>query len=109
MPPAPISDSSALADPFDDFRMQAELDVREIGLSQSDAVDLGMQIWSKGLKAGIGYARRMLDESERWPAECVVCQQMRPAEAFEASSTTCRECESITSWFRRLLRRRTRV
>ena len=49
-------------DAIADFSIQAELDVREMGLEHHEAVDLGMQIWSKGLVAGISYARAMLDE-----------------------------------------------
>ena len=49
-------------DAIADFSIQTELDVREMGLANHEAVDLGMQIWSKGLVAGINYARAMLDE-----------------------------------------------
>ena len=51
-------------DALGDFSIQAELDVREMGLGHHEAVDLGMQIWSKGLVAGISYARSMLDGLE---------------------------------------------
>ena len=49
-------------DALGDFSIQAELDVREMGLAHHEEVDLGMQIWSKGLVAGIGCARAMLEE-----------------------------------------------
>ena len=42
--------------PLQDSSMQAELDVSEMGLAHPEAVDLGMQIWSKGLVAGISFA-----------------------------------------------------
>ena len=87
--------------PFDDFAIRAESDVRGVGLTDPAAVDLGMEIWSRGLAAGINYARRMLDEMENQPGECVVCLQLWPPEAFHSSSSTCRECRSVTSWFRR--------
>lgn len=48
-------------DAIGDFSIQAELDVREMGLAHHEAVDLGMKIWSKGLVAGIRYARAMLE------------------------------------------------
>ena len=51
-------------DALGDFSIQAELDVREMGLANHGPVDLGMQIWSKGLVAGIDYARGKLDELE---------------------------------------------
>ncbi len=43
-------------DAIADFSIQTELDVREMGLANHGAVDLGMQIWSKGLVAGISFA-----------------------------------------------------
>ena len=49
-------------DALGDFSIQAELDVREMGLERDEEVDLGMPIWSKGQVAGISYARAMLDE-----------------------------------------------
>ena len=56
----PILDS-----PLDDFAIQAELDVREMGFSHPSAVDVAMQIWSMGLRAGIGYARETLVALDR--------------------------------------------
>ena len=59
--------SGTAADPmaafWEDMSIQAELDVRSFGLNRPEAVDFGMEIWTKGFTAGIAVSRSMLDES----------------------------------------------
>ena len=78
--------SGNAADPmaafWEDMSIQAELDVRSFGLNRPEAVDFGMEIWSKGFTAGIAVSRSMLDESmldeDSAPTPCASDGEMPP-------------------------------
>ena len=65
---------------------QAELDVRDAGLSHPGAVDVGIGLWNKGLVAGIRWCRTQLADTESAPRVCSGCQILWPVEAFDGDA-----------------------